>query len=113
MEGNPYTWDRTDWKLPYDFEVSRDFPSLEIWTQNLSGVSLNLAFRHERARNNIGQELQEENNDMRNNDRDTPRQNNDINNHIEVNHVNNRDVANETHFEYLKNILPMKIAKNQ
>ena len=43
---------------------------------------------------------------MRNNDRGTPRQNNDINNHIEVNHENSRDVANETHFHYLKNILP-------
>jgi hypothetical protein len=106
MAGNPYTWDRTDWKLPNDFQVSRDFPSLTTWTGNLSGVLLNQSFRHERARTNIGEASLHDNFQIGNNANNATIQMQGRSSPSAENSANSGVVLHQTPLHYLKDILP-------
>ena len=46
LDGNPWIWDEEDWNLPANFNVRRDFPSIEIWQSKINSVILGLCFRH-------------------------------------------------------------------
>ena len=46
LDGNPWIWDEEDWNLPANFNISRDFPSIEIWQIKINSVLLGLCFRH-------------------------------------------------------------------
>lgn len=46
LDGNPWSWDNNTWNLIDDFDISRDFPTIEVLQEQIPSVMLDLCFRH-------------------------------------------------------------------
>jgi hypothetical protein len=94
-------------------QVRRDFPSLQTWAANLSGVLLNQSFRHERMKNNTEQEFPHVNQHIFNNENYNSMQNVAISSQCEESRLNNDEtppknnrIGNQTALNFLNDSLP-------
>ena len=86
LKGNPWKWENNAWNLMDQFDISTDFPTIDVLQEHMSSVILNLCFRHKNQKDyeNESKEIKNiENNSMRAQNHNNQSNKNDIYNYNE------------------------------